>query len=153
MGHLPGARRNGPRLGIPAAEVMRERSDDRPKSLSSPSSRRYTEWMRDAADSRRDSESAALGPHQRWALFEKLCGDQIRARDAAWAAGLAPAARVAVADDLLATIRAVRVVAGDWQAVDDRAWRETLAERVLQLKAFRRLDEVTHGTGPVADAG
>ena len=32
-------------------------------------------------------------------------------------------------------------------------WRDTLAERVLLLKAFRRLDEVTHGTGPVADAG
>ena len=101
----------------------------------------------------RDASGQAAGPHQRWALFEKLCGERIRERDAAWAAGLTPAARLAVADDLLATIRTVRVAAGDWQTVDDRAWQETLAERSLQVKAFRRLDEVTHGTGPVAHAG
>jgi hypothetical protein len=86
-------------------------------------------------------------------MFESLCGEMTRARDAAWAAGLTPAARLAVADDLLTTIRAVRVAAGDWQAVDDRAWRETLAERTLQVHAFRRLDEVTDGTGPMANAG
>jgi hypothetical protein len=85
-------------------------------------------------------------------LFEALCGDRVRAHDAAWAARLSPAARLAVADDLLTTIRAVRVAAGDWQAVDDRAWRATLDERNLHLAAFRRLDEVTHGTRPVADA-
>lgn len=77
----------------------------------------------------------------------------MRASDVAWAAGLSPAARVAVADDLLTTIRAVRVAAGDWHEVDDRAWRETLDERNLLVSAFRRLDEVTHGTGPLADAG
>ena len=89
---------------------------------------------------------------QRWKLFESLCGDRVRAHDAAWAVGLSPAARLAVADDLLTTIRAARVAAGDWQALDDRAWRETLDDRNLQVAAFRRLDEVRHGTGPVADA-
>jgi hypothetical protein len=92
-------------------------------------------------------------PRQRWERFEALCGEIIRARDAAWAAGLSPTARLAVADDLFTTIRAVRVAAGDWQAVDDNAWRETRAERMLQVEAFRRLDEVTDGTGPVANPG
>ncbi len=109
--------------------------------------------MSDFADSHAAADPATPGHRQRWELFETLCGERIRARDAEWADRLSPADRVAVADDLLTTIRAARVAAGDWQAVDDRAWRETLAERILQVKAFRRLDEVTHGTGPVADAG
>lgn len=95
----------------------------------------------------------ALPNQRRWDLFEAICGDRVRAGDAAWAASLSPAERLAVADDLLTTIRDVRVAAGDWQAVDDRAWCETLAERDRQVAAFRRLDEVTHGSGPVADAG
>lgn len=99
------------------------------------------------------AETNLSGPRQRWDVFETLCGARIRARDAAWAAGLSAAARLALADDLLTTIRAVRVAAGDWQAVDDRAWRETLAARTLQVRAFRRLDEVADGTGPAADAG
>lgn len=90
---------------------------------------------------------------RRWELFEAICGDRMRASDAAWAAALSPAERLAVADDLLTTIRAVRLAAGDWHAVDDRAWCETLAERDRHVAAFRRLDEVTHGSGPVADAG
>lgn len=108
----------------------------------------FTAPSRDTAD-----PEPVTGPLQRWDLFQELCGDQVRAGDVAWAAGLSPAARVAVADDLLTTIRAVRVAAGDWQEVDDRAWRETLDERNLHVAAFRRLDEVTHGTGPLADAG
>lgn len=100
------------------------------------------------------AEPALAGPYRRrWDLFEAICGDRVRAGDAAWAAALSPAERLAVADDLLTTIRAVRVAAGDWRAVDDRAWCETLAERNRQVAAFRRLDEVTHGTSPVADAG
>jgi hypothetical protein len=110
--------------------------------------------MDDITASRDASNPAlALPPRERWQTFESLCGERVRAGDAAWAAGLSPAARLAVADDLLTTIRAARVAAGDWQAVDDRAWRETLEARELQLRAFRRLDEVAHGTGPVADAG
>lgn len=95
----------------------------------------------------------ALPDQRRWDVFEAICGDRVRAGDVAWAASLSPAERLAVADDLLSTIRAVRVAAGDWQAVDDRAWCETLTERDRQVAAFRRLDEVTHGSGPVADAG
>ncbi len=105
-------------------------------------------------DSGQVAELGRAFPNQwRWDLFEAICGDRVRAGDAAWAASLSPAERLAVADDLLTTIRAVRVAAGDWQAVDDRAWCETLAERDRQVAAFRRLDEVTDGSGPVADAG
>jgi len=109
--------------------------------------------MNMSAAPQRDALFGTPGLRQRWQVFEAVCGEKIRAGDAAWAAALSPAARLAVADDLLATIRAVRVAAGDWQAVDDRAWRETLDERMLQVRAFRRLDEVADGTGPVADAG
>ena len=89
---------------------------------------------------------------QRWEQFEHLCGTQVRASDASWARGLSPAERLAVVDDLLGTIRAVRVAAGDWQQVDDRAWRETLSDRIRQVEAFQRLDEASRGTRPVADA-
>lgn len=110
--------------------------------------------MTNIDDSRKVAELGRTFPNQRrWDLFEAICGDRVRAGDAAWAASLSPAERLAVADDLLTTIRGVRVAAGDWQAVDDRAWCETLAERDRQVAAFRRLDEVTHGSGPVADAG
>lgn len=101
-----------------------------------------------------DSESSAtVSPRQRWEVFEKLCGDRVRASDASWARGLSPAERMAVADDLFMTVRAARVGAGDWQQVDDLAWHETLNDRVRQVQAFRRFDEATHGTRPVADAG
>lgn len=109
--------------------------------------------MTNIDDSRKVAELGRDLPNQRrWDLFEAICGDRVRAGDAEWAASLSPAERLAVADDLLTTIRGVRVAAGDWQAVDDRAWCETLAERDRQVAAFRRLDEVTHGSGPVADA-
>jgi len=59
---------------------------------------------------------------------------------------------LAVVDDLLGTIRAARIAAGDWQQVDDRAWRETLSDRIRQVEAFKRFDEANRGTRPVADA-
>jgi hypothetical protein len=109
--------------------------------------------MSNIDDAGKVAEPALASPdRRRWDLFEAICGDRVRAGDAAWAAALSPAGRLAVADDLLTTIRAVRVAAGDWRAVDDRAWRETLAERDRQVAAFRPLDAVTHGSGPVADA-
>lgn len=109
--------------------------------------------MSEPAADTRDAEPVLSGPLQRWDLFESLCGPRIRAGDTAWAKGLSPAARLAVVDDLLTTIRAARVAAGDWQALDDRAWRATLAERRLHVRAFRSLDEELHGTGDLADAG
>jgi len=90
---------------------------------------------------------------QRWEQFEHLCGTKVRASDALWASGLSPAERLAVVDDLLGTIRAARIAAGDWQQVDDRAWRETLSDRIRQVEAFKRFDEANRGTRPVADAG
>lgn len=98
-------------------------------------------------------ESTLSGPRQRWDLFESLCGARIRAGDAAWAAGLAPTARLALVDALLTTIRSARVAAGDWQALDDRAWHATLAERRVHVRPFRSLDDEMHGTGDLADAG
>jgi hypothetical protein len=101
-----------------------------------------------------DSGTAgSASPRQRWELFEQLCGDRARASDTAWARSLPPAERLAVVDDLLMTVRSARVAAGDWQHVDDLAWRETLNERLLQVQAFRRLDEAMRGTGTVANAG
>ena len=85
-------------------------------------------------------------------LFEQLCGEKVRASDAAWVHGLLPAERVAVADDLFVTVRAARVAAGDWQQVDDRAWQETLSDRIHQVRAFRRYDEALRGSSPLADA-
>lgn len=109
-------------------------------------------FMPEDDDLPRDADLVPLGFDQRWELFDAACGERIQNRDAAWFGTLSPAARLAVADDLLTTIRAVRLAAGDWQAVDERAWRETLSERMQQVRAFRSLDEANHGTGPVADA-
>jgi len=89
---------------------------------------------------------------QRWEQFEHLCGTKVRDSDILWASGLSPAERLAVVDDLLGTIRAARIAAGDWHQVDDRAWRETLSDRIRQVEAFKRFDEANRGTRPVADA-
>ena len=99
-----------------------------------------------------DNPTEPLAPTHRWQLFEQLCGEKVRASDAAWVHGLLPAERVAVADDLFVTVRAARVAAGDWQQVDARAWQETLSDRIQQVRAFRRYDEALRGTSPLADA-
>ena len=93
----------------------------------------------------------AIAPHQRWQLFETLCGERVRASDAEWAGGLSAAERLAVADDLFVTVREARRAAGDWQQVDDRAWQVTLEARMLEVEAFQRLDEATRGSSPLAD--
>ena len=76
-----------------------------------------------------------------------------RASDAAWAGGLSPAQRLAVADDLFVTVRDVRRLAGDWQQIDDRAREATLAARIFELAAFRRFDEANRGSSPLANPG
>jgi hypothetical protein len=100
-----------------------------------------------------DNPTEPLVPTHRWQLFEQLCGEKVRASDAAWVHGLLPAERVAVAEDLFVTVRAARVAAGDWQQVEARAWQETLSDRIQQVRAFRRYDEALRGTSPLADAG
>jgi hypothetical protein len=89
---------------------------------------------------------------QRWEILESRFGERIRESDAAWARSLPAAERLALLDDLLDAVRAAHAAAGDWPAVEAQAWQETLAERRLLLHAFRRLDEVTRGRTPLADA-
>jgi len=102
--------------------------------------RGYTQWNDEHRRIGKVAKLARAFPNQRrWDLFEAICGERVRAGDAAWAASLSPAERLAVADDLLTTIRAVRVAAGDWQAVDDRAWCETLAGRPQDEQDIRGL--------------
>jgi len=95
----------------------------------------------------------AVAPRDRWQLFEALAGERVRASDVAWAGALSPAQRLAVADDLLVTVRDVRLAAGDWQEIDDRAWEATLAARIHDVAAFRRLDEANLGSSPLANPG
>ena len=95
----------------------------------------------------------AVAPRDRWQLFEALAGERVRASDVAWAGALSPAQRLAVADDLLVTVRDVRLAAGDWQEIDDRAWEATLAARIHDVAAFRRLDEANLGISPLANPG
>jgi hypothetical protein len=60
-------------------------------------------------------EPALTSPYRRrWDLFEAICGERVRAHDAAWAAALPPVERLAVADDLLTTIRAVLTCPHEW---------------------------------------
>ena len=92
-------------------------------------------------------------PQQSWHLFEQLCGARVRASDASWSQGLSPAQRLTLADDLFATVRGARIAAGDWQQVDQRSWQAALDERVSQVQAFKRLDEATRGTSPLANTG
>ncbi len=100
-----------------------------------------------------NASPAAASLQQRWELFEQLCGARVRASDASWARSLQPGELLSVVDDLLMTVRGARIAAGDWQSVEDRAWRETLEERLRQVRAFRRFDEATRGSGTLADAG
>lgn len=90
-------------------------------------------------------------PRQDWSLFEAVWGDRVAASDAAWAAGLTPDARLAVVDDLFATVRAARLAGGDWAAVDEQAWKAALDERLAMVQAFRSLDEVRRGTAAPRD--
>lgn len=90
---------------------------------------------------------------QRWALFEERFGTRVQASDTAWAKTLSPTDRLALVEDLFGVAYAAHERAGDWGAVDDRAWRETLAERRRLAAAFHRLDEVQGGRTPLADAG
>ena len=95
----------------------------------------------------------SLASWQRWGLLDERYGALIRASDTAWAKTLSPADRLAIVEELLGVARAAHERAGDWGAVDDRAWRETLAERRRLAAAFHRLDEVQRGCTPLADAG
>jgi hypothetical protein len=95
----------------------------------------------------------AFAPRERWHRFEALAGERVRDSDATWAGALSPAERLAVADDLFVTVRDVRLAAGDWQQVDDRAWEATLTARIHDVAAFRRLDEVNRGSSPLANPG
>jgi len=95
----------------------------------------------------------AFAPRERWHRFEALAGERVRASDATWAGALSPAERLAVADDLFVTVRDVRLAAGDWQQVEDRAWEATLAARIREVAAFRQLDEATRGSSPLANPG
>jgi hypothetical protein len=97
--------------------------------------------------------SDAFAPRECWHRFEALAGERVRASDATWAGALSPAERLAVADDLFVTVRDVRLAAGDWQQVEDRAWEATLAARIREITAFRRLDEATRGSSPLAHPG
>jgi hypothetical protein len=97
--------------------------------------------------------SDAFAPRECWHRFEALAGERVRASDATWAGALSPAERLAVADDLFVTVRDVRLAAGDWQQVEDRAWEATLAARIREITAFRRLDEVNRGSSPLANPG
>ena len=92
-------------------------------------------------------------PRRRWAVYEERYAGLARASDAAWVASLTPADRLAIVDSLLASVRAVRERAGDWEEVDARAWQAALEERAVQVTAFCRLVEVTRGCGPATDAG
>ena len=85
--------------------------------------------------------------------MESLFGQRIRASDAAWARGLSAADRLAIVEELFGAVRTAHESAGDWPAVDAHAWEETLAERRRLVTAFHRLDEVTRGRTPLADAG
>jgi hypothetical protein len=91
----------------------------------------------------------------RWAEFERLFGDRARSSDAAWATNLRPAERVALVEDLFATIRGVHEANGDWADIDAAAWRETLEERVRFVTAFGNYREAGADgrRGVVADAG
>ncbi len=90
-------------------------------------------------------------PRQRWDLFETLCGDRVRASDAAWCRSLSPAERLAITDDLFQAIRAARTAAGDWDAVEARAWQADLAARDRLVAAFQAFDRATHGTATAQD--
>jgi hypothetical protein len=96
-----------------------------------------------------DSREAAIGG----ALACWAAGTFVRASDTAWAKTLSPADRLAIVEDLFGVAYAAHERAGDWGAVDDLAWRETLAERRRLAAAFHRLDEVQRGCTPLADAG
>ena len=89
----------------------------------------------------------------RWGLLEKRFGTRVRASDTAWATTLSPADRLAIVEELFGVVYKAHEHAGDWSAVDELAWRETLAERRRLTAAFHRLDEVQRGCTRLADAG
>mgnify|MGYP000260873291 CR=1 FL=1 len=88
----------------------------------------------------------------RWDVLNETFGSRIRESDAAHAKGLSSDQRLSIVDDLLETVRAAHEAAGNWDAVDYRAWQETLAERRRLIAAFHKFDEVMRGSATPADA-
>ena len=89
------------------------------------------------------SLTARTSSSARWAEFDRRYGDRARASDAAWATSLSPAERIAIVEDLFATVRGVHETTGDWGDVDARAWHETLEQRRRFVTAFANYGEAT----------
>jgi hypothetical protein len=92
-----------------------------------------------------DRDELGFALRGRWDVLNETFGGRIRKSDAAHAKGLSPDQRLAIVDDLLETVRAAHEASGTWNAVDDRAWQESLAERRRLSAAFHKLDEVMRG--------
>ena len=101
------------------------------------------------------STPPASAAHARWAEFDRRYGDQARSSDAVWATSLSPAKRIAIVEDLFATVRGVHEAAGDWVDIDARAWHETLEKRRRFVTAFANYREAGADAqrGSVVDTG
>jgi hypothetical protein len=75
-------------------------------------------------------------PQQDWAYYEARC----RASEIAWMRSLTPQEKFALYADLFNLIWSARRQPGDWQRLDDWAWRKKLALRDQQVHAFAQLD-------------
>jgi hypothetical protein len=61
--------------------------------------------------------------------------------------------RIAIVEDLFGTLRTAHDLAGDWRAIDARAWAETLEARQRFVASFEAYGEGFHGRAPLANAG
>ena len=76
-------------------------------------------------------------PQHDWAYYESRC----RSSDEAWLRSLTPQEKFDLYADMFNVLWIARSQEGDWQRLDDWAWREKLAIRKRQLDAFARQDE------------
>lgn len=89
----------------------------------------------------------------RWGDFERLFNDRIRSSERAWISGIRPVERIAIVEELFATALKAHERAGDWSAIDARAWADTLDDRRRFVAAFETYGEARNGRPSVADAG
>jgi hypothetical protein len=75
-------------------------------------------------------------PKQDWAYYE----EKSRAANAAWLRGLSTEQRLAIYCDMFRLIRESRDSSADWDALERWRWRQKLAARQREVKAYRKLD-------------
>ena len=87
-------------------------------------------------------------PCQDWNLYRQLTDPH----EIAWQRSLTPAQKYYIYKDLHRIVMASKGP-GDWAKLDELVWREKVARRLVEVSAYRKLDELRHERSATNHAG